>query len=227
MAIKNGDFVRISYTGKLEDGSVFDTTEENVAKEKNIYNQRMIYKPVLIIVGKHQVIAGLDESLIGMEKGNEKAVAITPEKAFGQKKNDLINVVPLSHFEKQKMNPSPGMFVQINGKEGMIKSVGAGRVIVDFNHPLAGRTLNYHMKVEEVLDTPEQKINALFADAGLDGSVSMNKDVLTVACKADPSENYIFRKQTFLSWAREVKEINKILFNEEYQLAEAKAVKKQ
>ncbi len=227
MAIKIGDFVRISYTGKLEDGSVFDTTDEKVAKEKNIYNPRMVYKPVLIIVGRHQVIAGLDESLIGMEKGNEKSVSVAPEKAFGLRNNNLINVVPLAHFEKQKMNPVPGMFVQINGKEGMVKSVGAGRVIVDFNHPLAGRKLNYDIKVEEILDTPEQRVSALFGDAGLNGSVSLSKDVLTVTSKADPSENYIFRKQTFLSWVKEVKEINKIMFNEEYQLAEAKVQKEQ
>ncbi|MCS7109213.1 MAG: peptidylprolyl isomerase [Candidatus Micrarchaeota archaeon] len=221
MGIKKGDFIKLSYVGMLEDGSVFDTTDEKLAKEKGIYNERVVYSPILIVVGRQQVIRGLDEALIGMEKGEEKEVLIPPEKAFGSVNNDLINVVPLSYFEKEKINPVPGMFVNVNGRDGIVKSVGAGRVIVDFNHPLAGRTLKYKLKVEEILDTPEKKVKALFEDAGLSGSIKLEKDVLTIETKADPSDVYIFRKQTFLSWIREIKEVNKIKFNEEYELVSA------
>ncbi|MEM4133687.1 MAG: peptidylprolyl isomerase [Candidatus Micrarchaeia archaeon] len=222
MAIQIGDFIKLSYTGMLEDGSVFDTTDEKLAKEKGIYNERVVYAPVLLIVGRQQVIRGLDEALVGMEKGEEKEVTIPPEKAFGQINNDLINVIPFSHFEKQRINPVPGMIVNVNGRDGMVRSVGAGRVIVDFNHPLAGKTLKYKLKVEDILDTPEKRVNALFEDSGLAGSVKLDKDTVIVETKADPSENYIFRKQTFLSWIREINEVNKIKFNEEYELISRK-----
>jgi len=228
MAIKQGDFVKISYTGMLDDGTVFDTTDEKLAKEKGIYNPRVIYNPVLLVVGRQHILKGLEEALIGMDKGEEKEVTIPPEKAFGQVNNNLINVIPLSYFEKQKLNPVPGMIVNVNDRDGMIKSVGAGRVIVDFNHPLAGKTLKYKIKVEEILDTVEKKVKALFEDSGLgdkglEGKISIDKDVLTVDIKADPSETYIFKKQTFLSWIREIDEINKIKFNEEYQLVSRKS----
>lgn len=226
MAIKNGDFIKVSYTGMLEDGSVFDTTDEKLAKEKGIHNPRVVYNPVLLIVGRQHVIKGLDEAIIGMQKGEEKEVTIPPEKAFGPRREELINVVPLSYFEKERINPVPGMIVSVNERDGMVRSVGAGRVIVDFNHPLAGRTLKYKIKIEDVLDTPEKRVEALFNDAGLTGSVKLNGDVLTVETKADPSENYIFRKQTFLSWIREINEVNKIKFNEEYELATRKPPEK-
>ncbi len=222
MTIQVGDFIKLSYTGMLDDGSVFDTTDENLAKEKGIHNPRVVYAPVLLIVGRQQVIRGLDEALLGMKKGEEKEVTIPPEKAFGQINNDLINVIPFSHFEKQRLNPVPGMIVNVNGRDGMVRSVGAGRVIVDFNHPLAGKTLKYKLKVEDILETPEKRLNALFEDSGLTGSVKLEKDVVIVETKADPSENYIFRKQTFLSWIREIKEVNKIKFNEEYELVSRK-----
>lgn len=222
MAIQVGDFIKLSYTGTLEDGTVFDTTDEKLAKEQGIHNPRVLYAPVLLVVGRQQVIKGLDEALVGMEKGEEKEVTIPPEKGFGKINNDLINVVPFSHFEKQNINPVPGMFVNVNGRDGMVRSVGAGRVIVDFNHPLAGKTLKYKIKVEDILDTPEKKVKALFEDSGLDGNVKFEKDTVTVETKADPSENYIFRKQTFLSWIREVREVNKIIFKEEYELTDVK-----
>jgi len=219
MTVKKGDFIRLDFTGKLEDGTLFDTTVAQVAKDSKVFDERITYKPVLLVVGRQQAIKGLDEAVIGMSSGDEKDVNLPPEKAFGQKNPDLITVVPTSYFNKEKVNPVPGMIVNMNNQEGMVKSVGAGRVIVDFNHPLAGRDLKYHVKLIEVLETPVQKVKALFDDAGLTGDVAFDKDTVTAAVKADPTENYIFRKQTFLAWMREVPDVKKIKFNEEYELA--------
>ena len=167
MEVKKGDFIRLDFTGRLEDGTLFDTTEAQVAKDAKVFDQRIVYKPVLLVVGRQQAIKGLDEAVIGMSSGQEKDIVFPPEKAFGQKNPDLISVVPTSYFDKDKVSPIPGMIVNINNKEGMVKSVGAGRVIVDFNHPLAGRDLKYHIKLVEVPGNSDQKMKALFDDSGL------------------------------------------------------------
>lgn len=218
MAVKEGDFIKLSFTGRLEDGTLFDTTEAQVAKDEKVFNEKIVYRPVLLIIGKQQAIKGLDEAAIGMTVGQEKDVVIAPEKAFGQRKSELISVVPAAQFDKDKLSPFPGMIVNINNREGMVKSVGAGRVIVDFNHPLAGRNLKYHLKLVELLDTSAKKVKALFDDTGLTGTVSLENDTVLVNTKADPTESYIFKKQTFLSWMREIAEVKKIKFNEEYEL---------
>jgi FKBP-type peptidyl-prolyl cis-trans isomerase 2 len=222
MPIKKGDFVKISFTGRFEDGSVFDTTDEKVAKESKAYDEKVQYKPILIVVGRQQAIRGLDESIEGMDAGQSKEVTISPEKGFGERNPDLIVVVPIARFEKENINPVPGMLVTIDEKDGMVRSVGGGRVIVDFNHPLSGKTLKYSVKIEALLSTPEERVSALFDDAGLAGSVSLKKDIVQASVKADPSTDYIYKKQTFLSWMREIPEVKKITFNEEYELAEAK-----
>lgn len=222
MAIKKGDFVKVSYTGKLEDGSVFDTTDEKVAKESDVFKENVKYNPVLLVVGRQQAVEGLDEALEGMEAGQEKEVTVKPDKGFGDRKPDLINVVPLARFEKENLNPVPGMVVTINERDGMVKSVGGGRVIVDFNHPLAGQTLTYKVKLEKLLNTPDEKVAGLFEDAGLDGSCKFEKDTVIATVKADPSTDYIYKKQTFLSWLKEVPEVSKIKFDEEYELQSKK-----
>lgn len=223
MAVKIGDFIKLSFTGKLEDGTLFDTTEAQVARDAKVFDERITYKPVLLVVGKQQAIRGLDEAVVGMSVGQEKDISLPPEKAFGQKKPELITVVPASYFEKDKLSPVPGMIVNINNREGMVKSVGAGRVIVDFNHPLAGRDLKYHIKLVDVLETSAQKIKALFDDTGMDGTTSLDKDTVLVSAKADPTENYIFKKQTFLAWMREIPDVKKIKFTEEYELTSKQA----
>jgi FKBP-type peptidyl-prolyl cis-trans isomerase 2 len=218
MAVKIGDFIRLSFTGKLEDGTLFDTTEAQVAKDAKVFDERVNYRPVLLVVGRQQAIRGLDEAVIGMTVGQEKDINLPPEKAFGQKNPDLITVVPASYFSKEQMTPVPGMIVNINNQDGMVKSVGAGRVIVDFNHPLAGRDLRYHIKLVEILEDSAKKIKALFDDTGMTGTASLDKDTVLVNAKADPTETYIFKKQTFLAWMREISEVKRIKFTEEYEL---------
>jgi len=222
MAVKIGDFIRLSFTGKLEDGTLFDTTEAQVAKDAKVFDEKINYKPVLLVVGKQQAIRGLDEAVVGMAVGQEKDADLPPEKAFGQKNPDLITVVPASYFDKDHVTPVPGMIVNINNQEGMVKSVGAGRVLVDFNHPLAGRGLKYHIKLVEVLETSAQKIKALFDDTGMTGTTSLDKDTVLVSTKADPTETYIFRKQTFLAWMKEIPDVKRIKFTEEYELTSTK-----
>ena len=82
MTINEGDFIKISYTGKLEDGTIFDTTNEEVANVHNIYNPNGRYGGDVIIIGVNQMIAGLEEDIKEHEAGYEGTATIPPEKAF-------------------------------------------------------------------------------------------------------------------------------------------------
>ncbi|MDD3406826.1 MAG: FKBP-type peptidyl-prolyl cis-trans isomerase, partial [Methanomicrobium sp.] len=97
MAIKEGDFVKLNYTGSA-DGSIFDTTYEDVAKENGTYSEGKKYEPIVIRVGGNHVIPGLDEVLAGKETGEEHEVTIQPEKAYGERDNTLVKSIPVKEF---------------------------------------------------------------------------------------------------------------------------------
>ncbi len=189
MPISKGDFIRISYIGRIKDtGKVFDTNIESVAKEHGLYRENVKFKPQPIVVGAGHVIKGLDEAIEGSEVGETKKVVIPPEKAFGQRRADLIKVIPLREFKKNKINPVPGMVIEIDGKPAKILSVSGGRVRVDFNNELAGKVVEYEFKVEEKINKTEEKIRLLlelympFADPNLhDIKVENSRAIIKLA----------------------------------------------
>ena len=148
MAINEGDFVKLSYTGSAN-GTVFDTTNEDDAKKAGIHSEKAIYGPVTICVGQKHVVLGLDEDLVGKDVGTEADVTIAPEKAFGERDPKRIQ-----SFPKNKFNDKPQRGMRVNLEEmgeGTVVDVIGSKVIVDFNAPLAGQTLTYHYKIEEAV----------------------------------------------------------------------------
>jgi FKBP-type peptidyl-prolyl cis-trans isomerase 2 len=224
--IKKGDFVKVEYTGYLEDGTIFDTTKEEEAKKGKIYKQNVRYGPILMIVGSGRMIPGLEKAVEGMEIGAEKSITLNPSEAFGQRDADLINVIPFSQFEREDINPVPGMVVTIDNKDGVVRSVGGGRVIVDFNHPLAGQTVKYTIKTIALLENISDKAKALVEDAGVDGEVTVENDTLTIKTKADPSYEYMSRKYALLMNVKDfLQDIKHLKFNEDYTITEKKPKK--
>lgn len=160
--MEKGDVVRISYTGKLKgSGELFDTTSKETAEKEGAFNPRIDYGPVAVIVGGEMVVEGLDEELKNMEVGEEKKVTVPPERAFGSRDGDLIKTFSEKKFKDQDMTPAPGMRINMGGRMGRILSVNSGRVRIDLNHPLAGKTLEYEVKIEESVDDKEGKVRAL------------------------------------------------------------------
>lgn len=150
--------MKVSFTGKeLLNNEIFDTTNENVAKEQNIFNKGKKYGPMTIIIGEKELHQKIEEELLKMKKGEEKVVKLSPKAGFGEREADLVRIVPLKVFLDQKMNPVPGLVVQIGNNLAKVQSVSGGRVRIDFNHPLAGRDLEYIVKVEEEI-TDKRKI---------------------------------------------------------------------
>ncbi|MCX8153280.1 MAG: peptidylprolyl isomerase [Candidatus Bathyarchaeota archaeon] len=162
MALQKGDFILIDYTGKIKETSeVFETTSEETAKKEKLYKEGEIYEPKLVVVGEGWVLKPLDESLMNMEVGKAATVEIPPEKAFGPRDPEKIKRVPLKQLTAQGATPAIGMRVEYNGKMATVRSIGAGRVLLDFNPPLAGKTLVYDVTVNKKLETNEEKIAAL------------------------------------------------------------------
>lgn len=162
--MKKGDIIKVSYSGKFEEGLI-ETTDEAVAKKENAYNKDRQYQPAIVVVGEGQVLPGLDKALEGLDVGKSKKLNLTPKDAFGERSFKLIQLVPMRQFKQQKVNPFPGMVLEIEGRPAKIQSVSSGRVRVDFNHPLAGKDVEYDLKIEAAATTEKEKITFLIERA--------------------------------------------------------------
>jgi peptidylprolyl isomerase len=162
MALQKGDFILIDYVAKVkETNEVFDTTKEDVAKKEHLYREGEFYEPKLVVVGESWVLKTLDEALLDTEIGKETTVEIPADKAFGPRDPDKIRRVPIKQLYAKEINPVVGARIEFQGKTATIRSIGAGRVLLDFNPALAGRTLIYDLTVNKKLDVSEEKISAL------------------------------------------------------------------
>ena len=162
MAINKGDFVRLNFTGKIqENDEIFDTTFEDVAKEADLFDENKEYKPIPIIVGGNHLLPAIEEAIVGLEEGDSKTVEVDSKNAFGSRNRQLIQLIPLKEFKKQGMTPVPGMKISSEGTTGKILTVNGGRVKVDFNHELAGKDLIFDVDVVEIIDNDEDKVKSM------------------------------------------------------------------
>ena len=157
--IKENDFIEMDYTGKLkEDNSIFDTTVEKVAKENHLHDQKAKYESIVICVGQNYMLQGLEEQMVGKEAGKEYTIEVSNEKAYGKKDAKMIQMIPMSKFKQQKIDPFPGLQLNIDGAYGIVKTVSGGRIMVDFNHPLAGKGLVYDVTVKKIVEDDKEKL---------------------------------------------------------------------
>ena len=141
MPIKEGDKVKIEYTGTLDNGTVFDSSEKHG-------------KPLEIQIGAGQVIKGFENAVIGMEKGQEKEITLKPAEAYGEYNPKLMKKLPREQLPKEP-EPKSGMILVITTPDGrqfpaLIKEVAGNEVTIDLNHPLAGKTLHFKIKVVDI-----------------------------------------------------------------------------
>jgi FKBP-type peptidyl-prolyl cis-trans isomerase SlyD len=222
--MQKGDFVYISYVGRIkESGEIFDVTSEEIARKEGVYNPEIKYGDVPIIIGAGFVIPGLDEALEKMNVGEKKIVEIEPKKAFGERREDFIKLIPEAEFKRQNINVKVGDFVNVNGITGRVLSINAGRVRVDFNHPLAGKALVYEVEIKkQVTDTKEKIYAILKFFSNLDESVAnvnVENGEAEIEVKGLQIANRIKESvvKTIFQW---INEINRIKFSEIYEKAE-------
>ncbi|OGS44277.1 MAG: hypothetical protein A3K76_07230 [Euryarchaeota archaeon RBG_13_57_23] len=226
--MKAGDIVIVEFEGWIQDSNeLFDTTSEALAKEKDIFNDKMTYGAQPLIVGKGRIFPGLDESILKAEVGKEYEVVIPPEKAAGPRDAKLVELHPMREFLKQEIEPRVGLEVTVKNKPAIITAVTAGRVRVDFNNRLAGRTLKYKYKIIEKPSKPVEiaKLLLRMAYGTADGfdieHHGKNYNIkLSDTCKYD--QRWMLAKYRYVSDLREIAGAETISFVEEYAKPEKK-----
>ena len=138
---KSGDTVKVDYTGKLEDGTVFDTSASR--------------GPLQFVIGGGQIIPGFDKAVIGMNVGDKKTINIPSEQAYGPHLEDKILEVNQAQIPKH-LNLEVGQQVQVPQKDGskvffVVTGVSETSVTLDGNHPLAGKDLVFNIQLVEIL----------------------------------------------------------------------------
>lgn len=138
---KSGDTVRIHYTGKLDDGTEFDSSAGR--------------EPLEFALGSGQVIPGFDSAVEGMAVGDSKSVAIEPAEAYGERHEQLVQDVPKSALPDE-IDAQVGMQLQGQSPEGqvtrfVVTAVGDDSITLDANHPLAGQRLNFDIELVEIV----------------------------------------------------------------------------
>jgi len=139
MAIKKGDTVRVHYTGTLEDGVVFDSSRER--------------DPLEFVLGKRMLIEGFEKALIGREAGEHMQVTIPAAEAYGDVDDALLFEVPI-HEVPAHITPEAGLQLSLSSPEGdmdvTVTHVDSDRIVLDANHPLAGKALTFDIEVISV-----------------------------------------------------------------------------
>jgi len=116
---------------------------------------------VVIPIGKNLLRKEIEDYLEKAEIG--KIYDFILKKPYGERKEENIKIIPISEFNKRGIDPKPGLIINVDGKVGIIRSINSGRVIVDFNHPLAGRDLVYRIEVLEEVNDLKEKIRGLLS----------------------------------------------------------------
>lgn len=157
MVLKKKDFIEIEFTGKVKDGEIFDS---NIKKDLENTNLNFEPKPFIFSLDDGMFLKGVEDFLIDKEIG-EYNIELSPEKAFGNREPKLIQVISMKIFREQKINPVQGTMFNFDGKLAKILSVSGGRVIADFNNPIAGKTVVYKIKILRKVDNINEKTKAL------------------------------------------------------------------
>ena len=137
---KEGDEVQVHYTGKLEDGTVFDTSEDG--------------DPLSFTIGENRVIPGFEEAVTGMEPGDSKTTEVEPEQAYGEHRDDMVMEMERDQIP-QDVDPEVGQQLQLRLENGqtvpvLITALGEDTVTIDANHPLAGRKLLFDIELVDI-----------------------------------------------------------------------------
>jgi len=228
-SVSKGDIIRLDYKAYLsENEKVFDTTMESVAKDANIFNEKQTYAPVPYRVGSGTIFfPALDDAMVGVAVGKETTATIASADGAGARDPKLIEVHSMKEFSKMDVSPYPGLEVALGNKQGTVISVGAGRVRVDFNNPLAGRDVVYVFTVNEIITDPAEKAKAILemnfgTSEDFKFEINEEKVVVTVSEITKFRQDWALAKYRIVADLRETFNVDTIEFLEIWSRAAPK-----
>jgi len=209
MVLNKGDFVEVEFTALLKDGDVFDSNVKSELEKLHAGHEHPVEaKPFVFALGEGMFLKGVEDFLIGKDVGKHK-ISLEPEKAFGKRNSELIKMIPLKKFLENKMNPIPGSVFEFDGRLAKVLTVTSGRVVVDFNNPLAGKNVEYSVNVLRKVDDRDEKIralNELFLKKNFDFTVDGTKLILDAPKEFEAFVKLVGEKyQTLLGLTLELK----------------------
>ena len=158
MAISKGEFVEISFTGRVN-GAVFDS---NIKEDLKELDAKAEVKKMVVCVGERMLVKGFDAELEGKEIGKKYEIHIPFKDGFGPRRQDLVKTIPLKVFTAQNIHPRPGSSFVMDGMLARVITVSGARVITDFNNPLAGKDLDYSFTIKRKVDDRKEMAESLF-----------------------------------------------------------------
>ncbi|MBS3790519.1 MAG: FKBP-type peptidyl-prolyl cis-trans isomerase [Candidatus Thermoplasmatota archaeon] len=224
--MEEGDLIYVDYDvwvmpdDEEEEPTLFDTTDEEKAKEEEIFDEDSKYGPRPVVIGGENIAEGFGEALKEAEIDEEDSVEVPPEKGIGNRDPEKIELYSRREMRRRDIEPVEGKQVEIDNRRGRIIQATAGRVRIDFNHPLAGKTLKYDFKI---VDKPESKEEIAEGILEMDYQksdfeVEQTEDgidiILPEQCKYD--QNWFVAKYRIVGDLRDHLDAEKIRFIEEY-----------
>ena len=163
--MEEGTIIHVDYELYNEEtGTIIETTREDVAKEHDVHQEGRTYTHMVCIVGGGMLIAGFEDALAEAKANEEIECIIAPEDGYGEKDSELIDTISIDKLIQSVKDPKSlyiGAPVNIGGKQGYLSYLAAGRARIDYNHPMAGKTLKYSFKIVAVVEGKEEKVTAL------------------------------------------------------------------
>lgn len=162
--MKKGDIIRLDYNCRYAaSGELFETTDESLAKEKGLWHEGHQFAPRVFIIGSGSTDfpTGLELDLLHAKVGEKREVTLEAKDAYGAHNPLLVETVSARELLRLGIEPEVGASVQRRNRSGHISGIFGGRVRVDYNHPLAGKSLKYEYSVKGVAGPPDEKVRSV------------------------------------------------------------------
>ena len=223
--MEKGDLILLDFTATVKDtGNLIETTIQEEAKKLKKEEPDHSYEPKLIAIGEGWVLKGLDDILSETEIEKNTHIEIPPEKGFGKRDPSKIRLLPIRKFGDKIDKLEIGSEIDIDGRIGIVRFIGSGRVQMDFNHRYAGKTLEYNFTIRKKLEDKIEKIQALVDRRIPQGKEKIEIKVENSTTRITIPEEYflidglqIIKKALSNELMKYVNDLKKISFIEEFK----------
>ncbi len=223
--MEEGAIIHVDYDlFSADTGDLIETTREEVAKEHEMHQEGRNYSPMVCVVGTGNLIQGFEAALQEAKVGKEVDVEIAPADAYGEKDVSLVETISIDKLKRAVQDPNSlylGAPVTLNGRQGYLSYLAAGRARIDYNHPMAGKALRYVFTVvKEVKGKDDKVLGLLESNTGHSGfEVSFKGDDLSITLPQAMlfDTNAAMLKFRLVTMIREAVECGKISFVEVHE----------